>query len=276
MIWLVIIGGLVVLRWVLQPLFAQRGTVLTADGPPVELSVVIPAYNEAKRLPKMLRDTYEFLKTRRSYEILVIDDGSRDDTARVAEDFGWSQLRVARLPKNRGKGGAVRAGAMLARGQYILVVDADGATRISDLERLEQAAKTVDPVVVVGSRAHLVSTDAVAKRSPLRNFLMRGFHFVVSVIGGIEGVRDTQCGFKLVSRSALGVLTGLHLERWAFDVELLYIAAKLRYTILEVDVNWTEVTGSKLNILKDSVQMARDIACLRLAYFLGLWRLPSS
>ena len=109
----------------------------------------------------------------------------------------------------------------------------------------------------------------------IRNILMRGFHAVVQVVGGVEGVRDTQCGFKLFRRrEALVLFKQLHLERWAFDVEILYVALALRYRVAEVPVTWTEVPGSKIDLVRDSLRMARDIACVRLAYLGGLWRLP--
>lgn len=243
----------------------------------VMLTVVIPAYNERHRLPKMLRECAEFLKDWDSFEILVVDDGSFDNTAVVADEAGAAlfpagRVRVARLAKNRGKGGAVREGALRARGEWILLCDADGATRFSDLGRLWRERERA--AIVVGSRAHLVGTAVVARRSPLRNILMRCFHVFVSHVGGVRGVRDTQCGFKLIQREALPALAGLHLERWAFDVEMLFIAQSLDLDILEVEVQWHEVEGSKLNVLRDSIQMARDILCLRLAYTFRIWSLP--
>jgi len=231
----------------------------------------------------MLRDCAEFLLREwpTSFEVLVVDDGSNDNTRVVAEEAGAAhfpagKVRVARLPRNRGKGGAVREGALRARGDWILVCDADGATRFADLARLWKARDNAAarPCVVVGSRAHLVATDVVAKRSPLRNVLMRLFHLFVARVANVRGVRDTQCGFKLLQRAALPALAGLHLERWAFDVEMLWIAQALDFAIVEVDVDWREIPGSKLHVLNDSLQMARDILCLRLAYAFHLWTLP--
>ena len=122
----------------------------------------------------------------------------------------------------------------------------------------------------------MVDTDAVAKRSPLRNVLMRGFHLVVTVVGGVTGVQDTQCGFKLLKRTAaLPIFRTLHIERWAFDVELLFLAIQLDFKIAEVPVTWHEVDGSKIDIASDSLQMARDITCVRFAYLTGLWALPA-
>ena len=249
---------------------------------PMVLSVVIPAYNEALRLPSMLEGLAVYLnkRKRRGVEVLVVDDGSSDDTSGAALEagkrlFAPGDFRVARLAKNRGKGAAVREGAQRARGQWILLADADGATKIEDLDRLEKRAASEElkkPVIVVGSRAHLEKSEAVAKRSPLRNVLMRGFQALVKIVGGVRNVRDTQCGFKLFNRAALPLLKNLHLERWAFDVELLFLAQCEGAIIAEVPVTWSEIPGSKLSLLKDSLKMARDIACFRIAYKTGLWQ----
>ena len=117
----------------------------------------------------------------------------------------------------------------------------------------------------------------MASRTLLRNVLMWGFHTLVTVLGGVRKVRDTQCGFKLFTRSTAAVLfEQMHVERWCFDVELLYIAQSLRYPIAEVAVNWEEVAGSKLNLLDGSVQMGKDLLMVRLCYVSGLWKVPAS
>ncbi|KAL6055005.1 dolichyl-phosphate beta-glucosyltransferase [Balamuthia mandrillaris] len=256
----------------------------TTLSPAVTLSVVIPAYNEEKRLPVMLDETLDYLDGRRrkdphfSFEIIVVDDGSRDKTTKVAHEYAKKRndgedLRVLTLLKNRGKGGAVKRGMLCARGEYILMVDADGATKFSDIERLEAKLKKVEENefgIAVGSRDHL-KDDAVAKRSPLRNLLMHGFHMFVLMC--VRGIKDTQCGFKLFTRkAAFSVAPSLHIERWAFDVELLYIAQQKKIPIVEVAVNWQEIAGSTLEPLTASIQMARDIFRIRLFYALGVWK----
>jgi len=154
------------------------------------------------------------------------------------------------------------------------MVDADGATKFSDLDRLEQRMKEIEKDgcgVVVGSRAHL-QDEAVAKRSIFRNFLMYGFHFVVYVLC-VKGIRDTQCGFKLFSRkSCQKLFPNQHIERWAFDVELLYLAERFKIPISEVAVNWTEIDGSKLSPFEATVQMARDLLRIRGNYMFGIWK----
>jgi dolichyl-phosphate beta-glucosyltransferase len=254
------------------------------DKPTVTLSLIVPAYNEQARLPVMMDETLEYLEKRCrrdrgfSYEVIVVDDGSGDTTAKVALDysrkFTTEKVRLLKLNENHGKGGAVRKGMMRARGKHLLMVDADGATQIKDLEKLETEAETIkknELSLVVGSRHHLMLEDAVAQRSVLRNALMHGFHFYVSVMCA-PGINDTQCGFKLFSRKAAQRLfPSQHIERWAFDVELLYLANKQDIPIAEVGVAWQEISGSKVNLFSSIPQMARDILTIRLCYMFGVW-----
>lgn len=165
----------------------------------------------------------------------------------------------------------MRCGMMSSRGSLLLMADADGATLFRDIERLELALSRPFGIAV-GSRAHVVS-EAVARRSALRNLLMRAFHLVVRWVG-IKGIRDTQCGFKLFTRDAARVVFPcMHVERWAFDVEALWIAQGHKLPVAEVPVNWQEIDGSKLDPLWASVEMLRDMIRIKLAYTFGIWRL---
>jgi len=253
------------------------------DTPSKYLSVIIPAYKEVDRLPAMIEDTMNYLEPRKAkdssftYELIIVDDGSPDKTSELAltfsKKYGTDVVRVLTLDVNRGKGGAVRMGVLSARGEWILFADADGATKFSDFTRVEQgaiAAMKNGDAVVCGSRRHLES-ESVAKRSPFRTLLMYVFHFEVWLFA-VKSIRDTQCGFKLFSRSsAKKIFSRMHVERWAFDVELLYIAEKLNIPIVEVDVNWQEIPGSKLDPFAASLQMGIDILAIWLRYTLGLW-----
>merc|ERR1719253_848252 len=166
-----------------------------------------------------------------------------------------------------GKGYAVKVGMHCARGQDLLMVDADGATCISDFDRLLASPHPV----VFGSRHHL-KDDAVARRSFIRTVLMYGFHTLLRILIG-PGPQDTQCGFKLFRRDAARVLfANQRLPRWSFDVELVILSAMCGIEIGEVPVNWVEIPGSKLNIITASLQMLRDIIALRLFYTSGVWR----
>uniref|UniRef100_A0A3B1IF68 dolichyl-phosphate beta-glucosyltransferase n=1 Tax=Astyanax mexicanus TaxID=7994 RepID=A0A3B1IF68_ASTMX len=254
-----------------------------------ELSVVVPSYNEESRLPVMMEEAMQYLEKRQkksssfTYEVVIVDDGSKDKTTEVAlgytKKYGADKVRVLTLQKNRGKGGAVRMGTLSSRGRLILMADADGATKFEDLEKVEAGLENISPkpenmAIACGSRAHL-EQESVAQRSFFRTVLMYGFHFLVWFFC-VKGIKDTQCGFKLFTReAALRTFSSLHVERWAFDVELLYVAQCLQIPIAEVAVNWTEIEGSKLVPFWSWLQMGRDLVFIRLRYITGAWKLES-
>ncbi|KAM6383664.1 dolichyl-phosphate beta-glucosyltransferase isoform 3-T5 [Alca torda] len=223
-----------------------------------ELSVVVPSYNEEDRLPRMMDEALNYLEKRQkrdpsfTYEVIVVDDGSKDQTTK---------------------------GVFSSRGGKILMADADGATKFADIEKVEEGLKNLQPwpnqmAISCGSRAHL-EKDSIAKRSYFRTLLMYGFHFLVWFLC-VKEIRDTQCGFKLLTReAALRTFSALHIERWAFDVELLYIAQRLGIPIAEVAVNWTEIEGSKLVPFWSWLQMGRDLLFIRLRYMTGAWQLQT-
>ncbi|CAB3228774.1 unnamed protein product [Arctia plantaginis] len=264
----------------------------------LNLSVIVPAYNEEERLPPMLDEALEFLETRVKghpsfqYEIIVVSDGSKDNTVKVAEayteKYGSEKLRCLKLIKNRGKGGAVRLGVQSCRGATILFADADGASKFEDLTKLEGAIKDiincdymVEPrdasnniAIAIGSRAHL-EKESLATRSVFRNILMYGFHFLVWLFT-VKGIKDTQCGFKLFTREAARTcFQSLHVTRWAFDVELLYIAKVLNIPIAEIPVRWTEIEGSKITPVFSWLQMGCDLGLIWLKYTIGAWKIKS-
>lgn len=220
-----------------------------------------------------------------SWEILIVDDGSTDHTREVAlkyaearyeaGDVRAGQIRVCRLEKNRGKGGAVTHGMRHVRGDIAVFADADGATKFDDLGRLAVCLRECEVdgfAIAVGSRAHMVKTEAVVKRSFIRNLLMHGFHQFIAIMG-IHDIADTQCGFKLFTRAAvLSVFPYMHCERWIFDIEVLILAKQLRIPVCEVPVNWHEVAGTKLNLVKDSLNMAWDLVILRAGYLMGVYK----
>lgn len=251
--------------------------------PTMDISVIVPAYNEEERLPAMLDEAIHYFADRghTSYEIIVVDDGSRDRTTavalRYADKHSTQRIRVLTLEANQGKGGAVQQGMLHARGRYLLMADADGATRFSDLDQLRQRMANTEKDgqgIVVGSRAHLEDA-AVAKRKWYRNVLMYGFHFAVSTLC-VKGVRDTQCGFKLFTRNtARNLFQTQNLRRWCFDVELLHVAQRLNIPISEVAVNWEEIPGSKLRLIEATLMMARDLLVIRFCYMTGIWQVKT-
>lgn len=253
----------------------------------IELTVVVPCYNETARLGIMLEEAVEFLEENylKKYEILVVDDGSKDGTSAFA--LGMAEklqlaphiLRVCIFEKNRGKGGAVTHGVQHSRGKYTIFADADGASKFSDVEKLLKTTKLLDggkpleaPALTIGSRAHMVNTDAVVKRSFIRNFLMYGLHTLVFVFG-IRSIKDTQCGFKLFNKAAIReIFPYMHTEGWIFDVEILILALRKKVAVREVAISWHEVDGSKMDLARDSIDMAVDLMVTRLAYLVGIYR----
>lgn len=256
-----------------------RSQLASKDG--IVLSVVIPCYNETARLEIMLTEAIDHLQRNyaNQWEIVIVDDGSKDGTAQFALELAYRKLklqpgemRVIQLVENRGKGGAVTHGMQHTRGEYTVFADADGASKFSDVDKLVAAVKGQnDAAVAIGSRAHMVTSDAVVKRSFIRNFLMYSLHTLVFIFG-IRHIKDTQCGFKLFNRRAISeIFPYMHTERWIFDVEILIIAIRKHIQILEIPISWHEVEGSKVDLARDSINMAIDLVVTRLAYILGIY-----
>jgi dolichyl-phosphate beta-glucosyltransferase len=278
---------------------------------------------------KLEKPSEKGYEKKKGWEILIVSDGSTDKTVDVALDFAkehqlsqhpvpvpgprtpnpttsthipHGSIRVVELEANRGKGGAVTHGMRHARGQYIVFADADGASRFSDLEKLVEGCQSVEDKqgrgVAIGSRAHLVGSEAVVKvrlpilprllcvfrpsrpdtnlvqRSKLRNFLMHSFHLLLYLLTprATARIKDTQCGFKLFSRPSLPyIIPFMHSEGWIFDVEMLMLAESADIKMAEVAIGWKEVLGSKLNVMWDSLGMAWGLAVLRLAWGLGVY-----
>lgn len=255
----------------------------------IDLSVVVPAYNEEERLPAMLDQAIEFLANPKAntsvktWEIIVVDDGSKDKTTDTALEYavtlGSNKMRVLTLAKNLGKGGAVRRGVRVARGETVMYADADGATTFSELNKVYKTLNKVTNEkkhgLVCGSRAHL-EEESVASRSFFRTVLMYGFHACVRIFG-CRGVKDTQCGFKAMTRATARTLfSNMHIERWAFDVELIRIAEMTGVPIAEVAVEWTEIDGSKLDPATASLQMLKDLVMIWARYLTGAWKLRAA
>jgi len=224
----------------------------------IELSVVIPAYNEAARLPQFLDSALGWLvASGMGFEVIVVDDGSSDATAEEVKKRQPSQpnLRLIRHTNNAGKGAAVRTGMLAARGDKRLFADADGATAMDELPPL-LAAQNDQTLIAIASR------EGGGKRvqvSGLRKFLGRWFNRVVRM-GSVRGLRDTQCGFKLFSGAQAWGLFALSQENgYAFDVEVLFLAQRKGLKITEVPVNWTEMPGSKVSVWRDGMKMLRAV-----------------
>ena len=236
-----------------------KGQPLQKTG--VKLSIIIPAYNERWRLPPTLIDIIDYIEKRETnYEIIVVDDGSTDETSEIVRKFERvrpQEVRCIKLPKNRGQGHAVRTGAVNAVGERIIFVDADGATPIEEIERLE-AAIDEGADIAIGSRA-LRSDQTHIKTVWYRKILGRVFNNCVNIIL-LPDIKDTQCGFKMFTFASANKIFPLQTaERFSFDVELLYLARKFKMKIAEVAINWENVPGSKVNLVLDSIRMFRDV-----------------
>lgn len=233
----------------------------------IDVSIVIPAFNEERRLPPTLLDMVDYLDRQSfSYEIIVVDDGSRDDTCEVVRKFERvrKQVKLIQLPKNQGKGHAVRLGVLNTRGKTILFADADGATPIEEFARLYTAIQSGSDIAI-GSRA-LASLDTKVSTSVHRRLLGRIFNRWVNT-ALLPSITDTQCGFKMFTRnSALFLFRRQNSDRFSFDVEILYIATKAALRIQEVAINWNNIPGSKVNLLVDSLRMLRDVLRFRVLH----------
>ena len=238
-----------------------------------DISIIIPAYNEERRLPTTLASILDYCRTRAetSFEVIVVDDGSTDGTSEVVREFEAASPEVKLLVygSNRGKGYAVRFGVMNARGRLLLYNDADGATPIEEIARLEHAiARGAD--IAIGSRA-MFSKDTTVETVWYRKYTGRVFNGVVNLLL-VPGIADTQCGFKLFKReAAVNLFSRQQAERFSFDVEVLFLARKAGFKIFEVPINWCNIPGSKVNLLRDSVHMFLDLVRFRIKDIFGMY-----
>lgn len=233
-----------------------------------ELSIVIPAFNEEDRLGPTIERTREWCESNlASYEIIVVDDGSSDRTVEVAHAHGMDTssgtFRVIELGVNKGKGAAVRAGMLAALGERVLFSDADLATPIEEIEKLN-AKLDAGYDIAIASRG-LPEADIRTRQHPLREAMGRTFNLIVRIVI-LGGIKDTQCGFKLFTREAAQTLFGrATIDGFAFDVEVLWLGQK-HYRIAEVPVIWRHIEESKVSPGIDAARMFVDILRLRLRH----------
>jgi glycosyltransferase involved in cell wall biosynthesis len=229
------------------------------------LSVVIPAYNEEARIHGSLGRLVEYLAGARGpAEVLVVDDGSSDRTATVVEELaatvpaGGPLIRVLRNGRNRGKGYSIKHCVLSAEGEHLLVSDADFSTPIEELPRLLRPVEAEGYGIAIGSRG--LAESRVEKHQPLwRESMGRCFNALVRAITGLP-FRDTQCGFKVMRRDAvLPLFRAARVERFAYDVEILYLAGRAGVRAIEVPVIWRDASGSKVRAMADSIDMLKDI-----------------
>ena len=229
--------------------------------PPVQLSVVIPAFNEASRLGESLDRLLPYLERRgKSFEVVVVDDGSADTTADVARGYAHRHVWVLELSRNRGKGAAIRHGVVASSGEEVLLCDADLSTPIEDLERLEP--RLADAKLVIGSR-DIAGANIQLHQPWYRELMGKGFNLLIRALG-IGNFRDTQCGFKLMDgKAARELFPLLTVERFAYDVELIWEARRRGWKVAEVGVQWHDSPVSRVRPMRDVPQMLRDVLRIR-------------
>ncbi|HKY31534.1 MAG TPA: dolichyl-phosphate beta-glucosyltransferase [Candidatus Polarisedimenticolia bacterium] len=241
--------------------------------PAPRLSVVIPAYNEQGRLGPSLASVLAYARRAPfDVEIVVVDDGSSDQTARVARAAlaSWHSSQVLANDRNHGKGYSVRRGALAARGELLLLSDADLSTPIEETDRLLGRLGEQGGGIVIGSRA-VRGARVEVHQNPVREAMGKVFNRVVRLLTGLP-FHDTQCGFKLMARAdVVPLFEAARIDGFGYDVELLYVAARKGIPIREEPVIWRNAPGSKVGILTDPARMLRDVWRVRQWYARGVY-----
>jgi dolichyl-phosphate beta-glucosyltransferase len=233
-------------------------------------SIVIPAYNEGARIANALEAVVDCIRERKwSAEVVVVDDGSRDQTAEIVRAYAKDhpEVRLLQNPGNHGKGYSVRNGILHSFGEVVMFTDADLSAPIEEAEGLFAAiASGAD--IAIGSR-WLERTRQTIRQPLYRQFFGRCFNGVTRFVMGLP-YADTQCGFKAFTRAAAQTVFQLQtIERWGFDPEILFIARKRSYRIEEVPVSWAHDERTRISYLKDGMRMLEDIAIVRWNALLG-------
>ncbi|MFA6082223.1 MAG: dolichyl-phosphate beta-glucosyltransferase [Patescibacteria group bacterium] len=223
----------------------------------IYLSVIVPAYNESKRIAKTVKEIDDYLKSQKySYEIVVVDDGSKDNTFDVVSGLKLPHVRPIKQAKNTGKGGAVKTGMLSAVGEYRLMCDADNATPISEITKLLAFANEFP--VVIGSR-YMKGSNIRIKQPLTRIIGSRLFNTLVQLLL-LPGFPDTQCGFKLFRANVVDKLFGkLETNRWGFDLEILVRARKSFLYIKQVPVEWCDQEGSSVNGVSVFISAVKEL-----------------
>lgn len=244
------------------------GIALVSDFP--RYSIIVPAYNEGRRIGETLRGILEHVRTHGwNAEIVAVDDGSKDNTPEIVGEFAAAnpEVRLIRNPGNQGKGFSVRNGMLNARGELLLFTDADLSSPIAEAAKLftalEQGAD-----VAIGSRWLDPSLQFV-RQSLRRRFFSRSFNLYIKLLMGLP-FRDTQCGFKAFTRRAAGVIFPLQrIHRWGFDPEIIYIAFRHKLKVVEVPVAWGHDERSTIHPLRDGIRMGTEAMKVRWNAWMG-------
>jgi dolichyl-phosphate beta-glucosyltransferase len=231
------------------------------------LSVVIPAYNEEDIIEKNLKKIIRFLsKKKYSWEIVVVDDGSHDNTTKIIKKMKNKKIRIARLSKNVGKGGALKKGVLSAKGKYIVFTDADLSVPISYLDKLLPALKKHE--VVIASRR--IEGARLAKRQPfVRELMGKGFTKITQIVIG-SGIADFTCGFKgFQNKAAKKIFKKSNITRWAYDAEIIFLATIYSYSIHETPIVWENREESRVKMGEAALESLRDLCKIRYYHLTG-------
>ena len=230
-----------------------------------EYSIIIPAYNEEKRIPNTLTRIYEFMERKNdAYELIVVDDGSTDNTIQVVEALKIPNLRIVKNEKNRWKGFSVKQGVFAAEGKYILFTDADNSTPIEELNTLEKYRDTYD--IIIGSR-YCENAKVEIKQPKLRQKIGRIGNTIIQLFL-IDGIQDTQCGFKLFSHSVAKKLFSFQkIHGFWFDMEILLAGKSMGYTIKEVPISWYNSEFSRVRPIRHSLRTLLDLCIIKVNYW---------
>lgn len=244
---------------------------------PATYSIILPAYNEGERLAASLEKILAYAAQRGwNAEILVVNDGSTDNTADIVRNLALTYpiVRLLENPGNRGKGYSVRNGMVHANGDILLFSDADLSSPIEEADKLF-AAIFSGADISIGSR--WIDPDLQVRRQPLhRQFLGRIFNFVLQAMLGLRW-KDTQCGFKAFRRDAAGAVFSLQrIEGWGFDPEILYLAEKMDLKVKEVPVAWAHREGTRINPFRDGVLMFGELIKIRWNAMRGRYNPPQT
>ena len=242
----------------------ETARVRAGDALPPSVSIVIPAFNESRRIADSLCKVREFLRrTPLSFEILVVNDGSTDGTAEIVRGFEPEGVRLIHHAQHRGKGYSVRTGVLKAIGTYVLFTDADLSTPIDELERLYDIAERDPADIVIGSRA--IDRRWIERhQSRFREIGGVVFNRMVRIGMGLN-LYDTQCGFKLFHRARTRpIFEKQTIDGFGFDPEILFLAAQRRLRIREVPVRWSHADDTKVRVMRDGLRMMGDLLRIRL------------
>jgi glycosyltransferase involved in cell wall biosynthesis len=232
------------------------------NGQPI-VSIIVPAFNEAARIGDSISKIDAFMRRSPfSCELIVVDDGSADDTAEVVQRARARGLRLVRNDRNHGKGYTVRQGVFAASGKYVLFTDADLSAPIEELNKLLNVAVNDGADVVIGSRA--IDRQYIEKhQSRLRELAGIVFNFMVRLLLGLR-LHDTQCGFKLFHRERTRPIFEKQTTfGFGFDAELLFLAKRNGLTVNETPVRWSHAEGSKVRLMRDGLRMFSDLVRIR-------------